>query len=115
MISRKPSSLIRNISLLLASAAVFALAPRASAQLVADDNAANYIVSANWTNGANAGFGFGPWAIVTNGSDFHGTYIVGDPAFVIATVTNYIGTNYSDVWGVFANGPTDVNQTTVYR
>ena len=105
----------RYLLAVIAAAGALTLAPRSSAQLVADDIAANYIVSVNWTNGANAGFGFTPWTIVTNGPDFHGTYITGDPAFVIASGTNLTGTNYSDVWGVFANGPTDVNQTTVYR
>src|SRR6476661_5511071 len=79
------------------SAATF----NASAQLVAYDDAGNYVVSANWTNGANQGFGYTPWMILTNGPDFHGTYINSqtNPTFVIASVTNVLGTNYANVWG----------------
>src|SRR5262245_35360040 len=76
------------------------------AQTIAYDDAGNYVVDANWTNGANQGFGFTPWMILTNGPDFHGTYVNAgtNPLFVIATVTNVAGTNYGDVWGIFANG-----------
>ncbi len=89
----------------------------ARGQLVAYDDAGNYVVSANWTNGANQGFGFTPWMIVTNGPDFHSTYINAgtNPLFVIATVTNVLGTNYADVWGIFANGTNDINNTVAYR
>ncbi len=86
-----------------------------SAQLIAYDDAGNYLVNANWTNGANQGFGFTPWAIVTNGPDFQGTYIMSPGTFVINSVTNVLGTNYNCIWGVYANGPTDVNQTTAFR
>src|SRR5580658_9310595 len=77
-------------------AAVFISRP-ASAQLVAYDDAGNYLVTANWTNGANQGFGFTPWVIVTNGPDFSGTFIttVNNPTFVIADVTNVLGTSYT--------------------
>lgn len=87
------------------------------AQQIAYDDAGNYLVNANWTNGANQGFGYVPWVILTNGPDFHGTYIqtVNSPTFVIASVTNVLGTNYTDVWGLFANGPTDINQATAFR
>src|SRR5215469_11249861 len=87
------------------------------AQQIAYDDAGNYLVNANWTNGANQGFGFVPWSIFTNGPDFHGVYIqtANNPTFVIASVTNVLGTNYTDVWGLFANGPTDINQTTACR
>jgi hypothetical protein len=98
-------------------AALFALAGLARAQLVAYDDAGNYLLTANWTNGANAGFGFTPWAIVTNGPDFHGTYVAtaNNPAFVIASVTNVLGTNYTAVWATFANGTNDINETVAYR
>jgi hypothetical protein len=87
------------------------------AQQIAYDDAGNYLVNANWTNGANQGSGFLPWVILTNGPDFQGVYIqsANSPTFVIASVTNVLGTNYTDVWGIFANGPTDINQTTAYR
>lgn len=101
----------------VAAAAAVMLASSASAQLIAYDDAGNYqfnaSADANWTNGANQGFGFTPWIFVTNGPDFHGTFIASgnSPAFVIAT--NVLGTNC--VWGIYANGPTDVNETTLYR
>ena len=87
------------------------------AQPIAYDDAGNYLVSANWTNGANAGFGFMPWVFTTNGPDSQGTYALSlnNPQFVIASSTNVTGTNYTDVWGLFANGPTDVNQTAFNR
>jgi len=99
------------------AALLLAFAGSVCAQLLAYDDAGNYLVTANWTNGANQGFGFTPWTIVTNGPDFHGTYITtaNNPTFVIASLTNALGTNYTCVWGVFANGPTDINETTAYR
>jgi hypothetical protein len=88
-----------------------------SAQQIAYDEADYYVVTANWTNGANLGFGFTPWTILTNGPDFQGTYIqsANVPPFVIATVTNVLGTNYTDVWGTFANGTNGINITTAFR
>jgi len=104
-------------SLFIALVAILLLASPARAQLVAYDDAGNYLATANWTNGANQGFGFTPWVILTNGPDFHGTYIpaVNNPQFVIASTTNILGTNYASVWGVFANGTNDINVTTAYR
>ena len=99
-------------------AVLLAAAECVFSQIVASDDAVNYLVNANWTNGANLGSGFTPWVFTTNGPDFHGTYInsgTNPPVFVIATTTNVTGTNYADVWGVFANGPTDINQTSLYR
>ena len=113
-------SSLSNASLLIratVTAAAVMLAGSATAQLVAYDDAGNYVVSANWTNGANLGFGFTPWMIVTNGPDNHGNYLVSGnaPTFAIASVMNVLGTNYTDVFGLFANGPTDINETTAYR
>src|ERR1035441_7695858 len=84
----------------LAAAAALATACSASAQLVAYDDAGNYQLTANWTNGANQGFGFTPWAIVTNGPDSHGVYVASanNPMFVIASGTNVLGTNYTCIW-----------------
>lgn len=89
----------------------------ASAQIIAYDEAGNYVVTANWTNGANQGTGFTPWVITTNGPDFVGTYLtsLNNPTFTIASLTNLTGTNYSDVWGTFANGTNGINQTVAYR
>ncbi|HEV2694068.1 MAG TPA: hypothetical protein VG347_14325, partial [Verrucomicrobiae bacterium] len=103
-------------SLCLAAISLFLAGP-AKAQLVAYDDAGNYLVNANWTNGANLGFGYAPWVILTNGPDFHGTYITtaNNPVFSIASVTNVLGTNYTDVWGLFANGTNDINETTAFR
>ena len=101
----------------LAAAAALAVACSASAQLVAYDDAGNYQLTANWTNGANQGFGFTPWAIVTNGPDNHGTYVLSgnSPVFAIASLTNVLGTNYTDVWGTYANGTNGINETVAYR
>ena len=112
----KPSLLNLSWSL-LAAAAALAWAGPASAQLIAYDDAGNYQVSANWTNGANQGVGFTPWAITTNGPDSHGTYVgtANNPMFVIASVTNVLGTNYTAVWGTYANGTNGQNSTVAYR
>jgi hypothetical protein len=109
-------STIRSFHVFAIAVVAFVFASSALAQ-IAYDEAGNYVVTANWTNGANAGFGFTPWVFATNGPDSHGTYLqsLNVPAFVIASVTNVTGTNYTDVWGTFANGNTDVNETTVYR
>ncbi|HSU55721.1 MAG TPA: hypothetical protein VLT36_16820 [Candidatus Dormibacteraeota bacterium] len=114
----RKSPLISRFLLVLIAVATAACASRLSAQTIAYDEAGNYLVNANWTNGANQGFGFTPWTILTNGPDFHGTYInasTSPPVFVIASITNSLGTNYADVWGLFANGPTDINATTAFR
>ena len=108
----KPS---KSLLFIAAIAALFALARPTAAQLVAYDDAGNYLVTANWTNGANGGFGFTPWALVTNGPDSHGTYVTAPAGFAINSVTNILGTNYTSIWGVFANGLTDVNETAAFR
>ncbi len=89
----------------------------ASAQQVAYDEAGNYLVTANWTNGANQGFGFTPWTFQTNGTDFQGDYITTGnvPPFVIDSITNVGGTNYTNVWGLFANGTNGINLSVAYR
>ena len=99
------------------AAAAVMLARPAAAQLIAYDQAGNYQFGAtanlNWTNGANLGFGFTPWTIVTNGPNYHGTFVTtaNNPTFVIAT--NILGTNC--VWGTFANGTNGLNQTIAFR
>lgn len=112
------SSLVSALHLFrsFAVTAILAVAGSASAQIAYDD-AGNYLTSAVWTNGANGGFGFTPWVITTNGPDSQGTYVTtpNNPTFVIASITNVTATNYTNIWGLFANGNTDVNQTTVYR
>jgi hypothetical protein len=100
-----------------AMAAAALIATSASAQLVAYDDAGNYLLTANWTNGANQGFGFTPWTIVTNGPNFVGTFVNSgnSPVFVIASVTNVLTTNYTCIWGTFANGTAGLNQTVAFR
>ena len=100
-----------------AVAAAVLLAGSAPAQLVAYDDAGQYLVNANWTNGANQGYGFTPWTIVTNGPNFVGNFIgtANNPTFVIASVTNVLGTNYTCVWGTYANGTAGLNQTVAFR
>jgi hypothetical protein len=99
------------------AAVVMLLSGNVSAQLVAYDDAGDYLVTANWTNGANQGFGFTPWIITTNGPDFSGAFINtgNNPTFVIASLTNVLGTNYTCVWGTFANGTNGLNEMTAYR
>lgn len=89
----------------------------AVAQPVAYDEAGNYLVNANWTNGANEGYGFTPWEFTTNGTDFNGEYVVtlNNPPFVIDSITNVGGTNYTNIWGIYANGTNSVNTTVAYR
>jgi|GEM_PF-335305 len=91
--------------------------PLAKAQIFANDDAGNYPVSGSWTNGANKGFGFTPWSIATSGPNNHGSYIttINNPKFVIACVTNVSGVNYTNVFGIFANGTTGTNETAAYR
>jgi hypothetical protein len=117
MKSFKPSFLKFPVFICAVLATVAMLASSASAQIIASDNAGNYLVNANWTNGANQGFGFTPWMIATNGPDNQGNYVLSgnNPTFVIASITNVLGTNYTDVFGLYANGPTDVNKAAAYR
>jgi hypothetical protein len=97
--------------------AALALAGSARAQLLAYDDAGDYLLSANWTNGANQGFGFTPWVMATNGPDYNGTFITtaNNPMFVIASATNVAGVNYTNVWGVYANGTNGINETAAFR
>lgn len=110
----------KSLSLLIAAASALLFSPSSYAQLIAYDDAGNYRVTANWTNGANQGFGFTPWAIVTNSTaapQFHGSYIgsANVPPFVTASITNISGTNYTNVWGIYANGSGGVNETAAFR
>ncbi|TAK97782.1 MAG: hypothetical protein EPO07_12720, partial [Verrucomicrobia bacterium] len=97
--------------------AALSFASSASAQLVAYDDAGNYRVSANWTNGSNLGFGFTPWFIATNGPNSHGNYVgsANNPVFVIATITNFNSVNYTSIFGIYANGTGGVNETAAFR
>jgi hypothetical protein len=110
----------RIVSLWSSLAAVFlgtiALPGLLSAQIAYDDAGA-YQLNANWTNGANGGFGFTPWTFATNGPDFHGSFVqtANNPTFVIASITNVSGVNYTNVWGLFANGTNGINESMAYR
>src|ERR1700760_2903511 len=78
----------------------------ARAQIIAYDDAANYYKTANWTNGANLGFGFTPWVMVTNnpgpGNQFHG-WLIGN-GYTIGQATNVSGTNYTNcAFNIYAN------------
>ncbi|MDD5140934.1 MAG: hypothetical protein PHY43_11815 [Verrucomicrobiales bacterium] len=114
------SSLFRLLAVL---AMAFTFVGSARAQTIAYDEAGNYLVEASWTNNSNLGFGFTPWVIVTNNtspgtSQFHGNYITAAPvlpAFANASITNVSGVNYTNVWGIFANGTNGANETTAYR
>src|SRR5882672_45113 len=92
-----------NMLFLAAVSAILAFACPALAQTIAYDDAGNYLVSASWTNGANKGFGFTPWKIVTSGPNNHGNYVnsANNPMFVIASVTNVSGVNYTNIFGIY--------------
>ncbi len=109
----KPSLSLTTV--LLAASLFFARS--LSAQQIAYDDAGQYLVTANWTNGANQGFGYVPWVILTNGPDFNGNFINSgnNPTFVIASVTNVLSTNYTCIWGLYANGTNGDNETTAFR
>ncbi|HEY1663701.1 MAG TPA: hypothetical protein VGI03_14885 [Verrucomicrobiae bacterium] len=98
-------------------AATLSFTQSLSAQQIAYDDAGEYLLSANWTNGANQGFGYVPWVILTNGPDFNGNFINSgnNPAYVIASVTNVLSTNYTCIWGLYANGTNGANTTTAFR
>ena len=86
----------------------------ARAQLVAYDDAADYYTTANWTNGANQGFGFTPWVFLTGGPNSHGHYI--GNGFTIGQTTNVTGTNYTNcAFGLYANGNGGTNQSIACR
>ena len=101
----------------LSVAVFFAITRCATAQIFAYDDAGNYLVTASWTNGANRGFGFTPWQIVTSGPNNRGVYIptANNPMFVIASVTNVSSVNYTDIFGLFANGTGGTNEATAFR
>ena len=79
-----------------------ALVSGASAQIQTNafDAGSNYggAGEPGWTNGANAGFGFGPWDIVLSGDGFKGNFI-GDPSFA------GIGGMSTESFGLYANPP----------
>lgn len=95
------------------------LAHAVSAQVIALDDAAAYYKTANWTNGANQGFGFTPWALATNsfsGGGARGWYL--NNGYAIASITNVAGVAYTNCsWGIYANGasPSGGNRTVAYR
>ena len=97
--------------------ALLTLADSAPAQTIAYDDAGNYLVSANWTNGSNQGFGFLPWAIATSGPNSHGSYVstANNPMFVIASVTNVSSVTYTDIFGLYANGTGGTNEAAAFR
>ncbi len=79
-------------NILLASLIAAALATAANAQIIASDNGGNY---GSWTNGANGGFGFQPWALDNNNNGttiFAGNFI-GNPASagITGMATNSFG------------------------
>ena len=105
------------VIMIAAVIALLTVAGSAPAQNIAYDDAGNYLVSDNWTNGANQGFGFTSWAIVTSAPNSHGNYIstANNPMFVIASVTNVSSVNYTNVFGLYANGTGGTNEATAYR
>jgi len=120
---KSPKSALFKSALACCAAAAGLFAGSAAAQTIAYDDASQYQLDANWTNNANQGFGYIPWVIVTNDtgpgpSQFHGVFATAAsviPPYANATFTNVAGVNYTNVWGVFANGTNGVNQTAAFR
>ena len=106
-----------NKQLCTAILAILTSAVFAPAQIIAYDDASAYPASFIWTNGANNGFGFTPWALVSSGPNNHGTFTVANnnPMYVIATVTNISGVNYTNVLGLYANGTGGTNESAAFR
>jgi polygalacturonase len=102
-----------------AGLALFLSAGFAPAQIIADDDASAYFKTANWTNGANLGFGFTPWVLATNvfsGGGYRGWYL--NNGYAIASATNVSGAAYTNCsWGIYANGsaPAGGNRTVAGR
>ncbi|MCX6896497.1 MAG: glycosyl hydrolase family 28 protein [Verrucomicrobia bacterium] len=109
----------KNAWLFIASAVLMLSGGFARAQTNASDDAAGYYKSANWTNGANQGFGFTPWVLATNsygGGGARGWYLNNGYAIASPTIVN--GVSYPNCsWGIYANGtaPAGGNRTVAYR
>jgi polygalacturonase len=110
---------IKIVMLAASTIATLMFASSAPAQIIAYDDAAAYYKTANWTNGANQGFGFSSWVLTTNsfsGGGSRGWYL--NNGYAIATPTNVGGTAYTNCsWGIYANGTTPAggNRTIAYR
>jgi len=78
--------------------AVFLFAGRASAALMANDDASNAAYGGGWNDGTNGGTGFGAWALRANqGSGFSGQFLDGGSG------DDNIQTA-GKAWGTYANG-----------
>jgi hypothetical protein len=87
------------------------LAHSGSAQVLAQDNAAQTVYTNGWSSGTNGGTGFGPWVLTNTpnvaGSDFSG-FFLGDCGVAAVNSTN----NRS--FGIYANGAT-TDDAVAYR
>ncbi len=98
---------IRHFIKLLVPALLCAASARA--QIFANDEAAAYTL-ANWTNGVNLGFGFGPWTLRqtgTGGDNYTG--------FFLANNNDPISSTNGNAWGMYANGSSGTNAAVAFR
>ncbi len=94
-------SLIAAVASIALSSGAFAQVPITNVITNAFDFGANYTGGGpGWTNGANAGFGFGDWNIFESGGGFKGSFI-GDPT------SGGIGGMSASSFGLYANGAGD--------
>lgn len=77
-------------------------AGRASAQVIASDNAGLY---ANWAAGTNYGFGFQAWAVTNAGNGGYAGAFLGNIASDNNDGTD-IGSTNGNFWGLYANNST---------
>lgn len=107
-------SLIAAVASIALSSGAFAQVPITNVITNAFDFGANYTGGGpGWTNGANAGFGFGDWTIssgTAGAENFAGAFI-GNPG-----LTNVgIGGMSADSFGLFANPNNEANFVTASR
>ena len=78
--------------------AILLVSSRASAALMANDDASNAAYNSGWNDGTNGGTGFGAWALRANqGSGFSGQFLDGGSG------DDNIQTS-GKAWGTYANG-----------
>jgi hypothetical protein len=80
---------------------------RASAQILAYDDASGYTT---WTNGASQGYGFGPWTLRETGTG-NGNYT----GFFVGTPGDPVASSNGNAWGLYANGSSGANAAVAFR
>ena len=103
--------LIAAVASIALSSGAFAQVPITNVITNAFDFGGNYDGTPGWTNGANAGFGFGAWSIVsgTAGAENFAGAFIGDP-----TAAN-VGGMSAESFALFANPANEANFVTASR